>query len=107
MATHNKSILCRVEYLLLPGGMQQIIAAYIRDNDIGIHPMKMFLNGAQVVSRGFKEGLRNTFKGFPLVSMFSLQKLATKNPPCRDRIYKLVPLPYPCVYQSISFSIGT
>ena len=64
----NMNRIFRVEYLLLPGNTQTMIAAYITENNITVHPMKLFLNGAQVVSRGYKEGLKSVFKGVPFVS---------------------------------------
>ena len=58
----------RVEYLMVPGSIQIMIATHITDNNITLHPMKLFLNGAQLILRGFKERLKSVFKGIPFVS---------------------------------------
>ena len=71
----------RVEYLLLPGGIQTMIATHITENNITLHPMKLFLNGAQVVSRGYKEGLKSVFKGIPFVSKVTSIQTGQVNPP--------------------------
>ena len=58
----------RVEYLMVPCSIQTMIATHITENQITLHPMKLFLNEAQLISRGFKERLKSVFKGIPFVS---------------------------------------
>mgnify|MGYP001795006494 CR=1 FL=1 len=65
----NGVYLHRVEYLILPGNVTQAVAGYIQESGESIQPMKMFYNGAQLVSRGFKEKLQDVFKGTPYVGI--------------------------------------
>ena len=46
------------------------MAGYIQESGESIQPMKMFYNGAQLISRGFKEKLQDVFKGTPYVNIF-------------------------------------
>ena len=59
----------RVEYLILPGNVTQAVAGYIQDSGEYIPRKKMIYNGAQLVSRGFKEKLQDVFKGTPYVGI--------------------------------------
>ncbi|XP_067951428.1 putative acyl-CoA synthetase YngI [Watersipora subatra] len=52
-----------VEYLSVPGAMNNMIKSYVSKNKIDFPAMKIFLNGAQIVSRGYKENLKRLFSG--------------------------------------------
>jgi len=57
-----------VEYLALPGTIEQLIVTSLELCGIKSPPMKLFLNGAQIVSRQFKVNLMEIFQGIPFVS---------------------------------------
>ena len=49
-----------------------MIQSAVVENNMDFPEMKLFLNGAQLVSIGFKEDLMSAFKGMPFVSIHSV-----------------------------------
>ncbi|XP_067950478.1 putative acyl-CoA synthetase YngI [Watersipora subatra] len=52
-----------VQYLIIPGSVSTMIRNCILNHKVDFPPIKLFLNGAQIVSRGFKENLKECFQG--------------------------------------------
>ncbi|XP_067951433.1 putative acyl-CoA synthetase YngI [Watersipora subatra] len=52
-----------VQYLMIPGSVSTMIRNCIINDKFDFPPIKFFLNGSQIVSRGFKENLREIFQG--------------------------------------------
>ena len=61
----------RVKFIALNGTLQQAIKACVIKDQIDFPKMNLFLNGAQLMSYGFKKDLMEVFKGAPLVSSHS------------------------------------
>ncbi|XP_067951436.1 putative acyl-CoA synthetase YngI [Watersipora subatra] len=51
------------QYLMIPGAVSTMIRDCILNDKVNFPPIKFFLNGAQIVSRGFKENLKEIFHG--------------------------------------------
>ncbi|XP_067950479.1 putative acyl-CoA synthetase YngI [Watersipora subatra] len=52
-----------VQYLMIPGAASTMIRNCILNDKVDFPPIKFFLNGAQIVSRGFKKNLKECFQG--------------------------------------------
>ncbi|XP_067951435.1 putative acyl-CoA synthetase YngI [Watersipora subatra] len=52
-----------VEYLAVTGAVSNIIKSYVSKSKIDFPAMKLFINGAQIVSRGYKENLKRLLSG--------------------------------------------
>ncbi|XP_067951438.1 putative acyl-CoA synthetase YngI [Watersipora subatra] len=52
-----------VQYLMIPGSVSTMIRNCILNDKVDFPSIKLFLNGSQIVSRGFKENLKKCFHG--------------------------------------------